>query len=115
MKSPQAGEIFISNNTGVKYKCMGNDGDIFYAANSETGDVYQFDYDTFAKLFQKHSGVLNQIRDYYMDTTGIPTGQERTVIENGFKKTQIQKVYRKDYSGTVVKAMRWETVKEVQV
>lgn len=60
--------------------------------------------------------VLEQIKEYHFDRGGYNTGQERTILEDGFRKTQIQKVYRKEYSGgTVIKAMRWETVKEVQV
>lgn len=61
--------------------------------------------------------VIKQIKEHQdMQLSEVmPTGHDRTIIEHGYKKYQLQKSYKRTFpDGTVIRSMRWETVTEVQ-
>lgn len=59
--------------------------------------------------------ILQQLADY-QSFVKMPTGHDRIDIKDGMRRTQVQKLYTKTYpDGTVMRVMRWETIKEVQV
>lgn len=59
--------------------------------------------------------ILEQIADY-QSFVNMPSGHDQIDIKDGMRREQVQKLYTKRYlDGTVVRVMRWETIKESQL